>query len=83
MRLLLAGGRSSFSPFFWEASVSPGSLKLVAAGGPFSSAALLLVEGRLLWTEVEIEFIARYVRVGEFISEIRNLNDSLFLDKLC
>lgn len=58
LRLLLPGERSSFRRLFWEASMSPGSWKLVAAGGSFSSAALLLVEDRLLWTDVEIELIA-------------------------
>lgn len=64
LRLLLPPGESSsFSRLFWEASVSPDSWELVAAGGSFSSAALLLVEGRLLWTDVEIELITVCVRI--------------------
>lgn len=53
LRLLLPGERSSLSRLFWEASVSPGSWKLVAAGGSFSSAALLLVEGLPLGADGE------------------------------
>lgn len=65
LRRVLLAERSSFSRLLWEASVSPGCWQLVAAGGSFSSAAWLLVEGRLLWTDGEIEFITIYARLRD------------------
>lgn len=59
LRILLPRDRRSLGGgLIWGASVSP-----VAAGGSFGSAALLLVETRLLWTDVVIEFTATYVRL--------------------
>lgn len=66
LRLLLPGERSSLSRLFWEASVSPGSWTLVAAGGSFSSAALLLVEGLPLWADGENRIHSNICEISRF-----------------